>query len=793
MMKRPSAQSNESRLAGLKPPRSYYMTRRFQNDMTRRQAIIARFRPMAPGTVGSIGRTATALTERLRTRRIVMPIALPADKRPAAPTSRGYPPAALRTAPTLTSGSRYSPLNQDSEALRVDRLQDDQRPGMGAFLAAPSPASGYPYSTEGATGASRPGYPGRLPREKSVLGEYWNDRDGSGAAAASVRPMYPTFTSMREDSLARSLPVSYVAGGVAEGGRADLEFSLSWPPIPVVSWLGTAPAVPAPAEPETFSVGLPSLPFATPPAFSKPENAAMRIPSVGPMDSATALWRKAETPVAGSPFIAPVRLPIVTPVWRTESMVSPGLIRASPPREAVDRRDEEDGPAIGVLRRALPMVTVSPFRPAMRAADVTPAPQALRAILSPGTEPRRVPHDVRPFSDSRGEENRLVMRESSSAAQDATREAGSENQVGTHLAGYGSFPLPHSLVTRDAARRPNGVVGALHTIVPAGSEILIPEVGRSWRSSGVPSGQPWREERSLLSGPALSGPGNLPPFLAALHGRNEARGLSNTLARQAPGIYLENGSLQFPSTPLLKLGEERIFRIAGAPNGRLVSPENAGIPVLRATSTRRNRQGPDVRPPTFPAFDPATWERKPATIDGYRPPVPTGLAVGGRDTGPGDAPSIDSTRREHSIPERRPIASRRNGGRGARPLALGVSANSLSSTSRRTAHMPIEQSSITAIPPILERAPERYYPAAGGGVRAGEYSNLLIQRSAAGSSPDAVTAPTGTGAPSTGGPHEGGSGAADPESAANDIHLLANEVWYLLKRRIAVESERRGG
>lgn len=32
----------------------------------------------------------------------------------------------------------------------------------------------------------------------------------------------------------------------------------------------------------------------------------------------------------------------------------------------------------------------------------------------------------------------------------------------------------------------------------------------------------------------------------------------------------------------------------------------------------------------------------------------------------------------------------------------------------------------------------------------------------------------------------------DPAKAANDVHLLASEVWSLLRRRLAVEAERRG-
>jgi hypothetical protein len=91
--------------------------------------------------------------------------------------------------------------------------------------------------------------------------------------------------------------------------------------------------------------------------------------------------------------------------------------------------------------------------------------------------------------------------------------------------------------------------------------------------------------------------------------------------------------------------------------------------------------------------------------------------------------------------------------------------------------------------PMAERAPERLYPAVGGGARGGESNGPWIQRSATGSSPDAPPA-AGTQAAAN---QEQDSGAADPAAAANEIHLLANEVWYLLKRRLAVEAERRGG
>ena len=76
-----------------------------------------------------------------------------------------------------------------------------------------------------------------------------------------------------------------------------------------------------------------------------------------------------------------------------------------------------------------------------------------------------------------------------------------------------------------------------------------------------------------------------------------------------------------------------------------------------------------------------------------------------------------------------------------------------------------------------------------GGVPAGEFNGLLIQRATAGSSPEAPPA-AAVEAPTT---PQAAVGAAHLAAAANEIHLLANEVWHLLKRRLAVEAERRGG
>lgn len=49
-------------------------------------------------------------------------------------------------------------------------------------------------------------------------------------------------------------------------------------------------------------------------------------------------------------------------------------------------------------------------------------------------------------------------------------------------------------------------------------------------------------------------------------------------------------------------------------------------------------------------------------------------------------------------------------------------------------------------------------------------------------------------APASGGTHQQSVNLASQEkgAAANDVHLLANEVWSLLKRRLETESERLG-
>ena len=71
-------------------------------------------------------------------------------------------------------------------------------------------------------------------------------------------------------------------------------------------------------------------------------------------------------------------------------------------------------------------------------------------------------------------------------------------------------------------------------------------------------------------------------------------------------------------------------------------------------------------------------------------------------------------------------------------------------------------------------------------------SGLLVQRSELGSAPAGTVAaspdPAEASAQSQGPVH-----TPEPDSGgANDVNLLANEVWSLLRRRLAYEAERMG-
>jgi hypothetical protein len=77
----------------------------------------------------------------------------------------------------------------------------------------------------------------------------------------------------------------------------------------------------------------------------------------------------------------------------------------------------------------------------------------------------------------------------------------------------------------------------------------------------------------------------------------------------------------------------------------------------------------------------------------------------------------------------------------------------------------------------------------------------VVQRSEAGSATDGSAQREATGDEPEGGsaqsqsgnPTSGPGGEADGKgAAANDVHLLANEVWSLLRRRITVEAARSG-
>jgi len=91
--------------------------------------------------------------------------------------------------------------------------------------------------------------------------------------------------------------------------------------------------------------------------------------------------------------------------------------------------------------------------------------------------------------------------------------------------------------------------------------------------------------------------------------------------------------------------------------------------------------------------------------------------------------------------------------------------------------------------PLPPRTPELPLPPRD---RTAVLENAAIQRSAAGRSPAGDAPSGGSGGTQSDAPHEAGAEPEGQSSPANDVQLLAGEVWSLLKRRLVYEAERMG-
>jgi hypothetical protein len=72
------------------------------------------------------------------------------------------------------------------------------------------------------------------------------------------------------------------------------------------------------------------------------------------------------------------------------------------------------------------------------------------------------------------------------------------------------------------------------------------------------------------------------------------------------------------------------------------------------------------------------------------------------------------------------------------------------------------------------------------------HSNTLVQRSELGSAPAGDAAPSATSAAPSAPAHDADHTPEPASGGANEVNLLANEVWSLLRRRLAYEAERMG-
>jgi len=93
--------------------------------------------------------------------------------------------------------------------------------------------------------------------------------------------------------------------------------------------------------------------------------------------------------------------------------------------------------------------------------------------------------------------------------------------------------------------------------------------------------------------------------------------------------------------------------------------------------------------------------------------------------------------------------------------------------------------SVGSVSSVASRAPEMLFPALGGG-QSDRRNVLAVQRST-----------RGAGAAASRGPDEAAAQNAalstnDRGTEPQEVHLLANEVWMLLRNRLRAEKERMG-
>lgn len=819
---------------GLRPPPSYYRTRRFRQDLHRRLTLPALSRAATPNRVGDNGRAALRLAERIQDRHGFR--------------LKGSTHAAGRERPSGRQAMVYS-LPPELVAGQVE-----------------------------ATFARR------------------------SEAITAPEPLAP-----------RSLGVP------VERERADFGFPLSRPPVPLASWLGTAPPTPERAERQPFPAAVRTAVPETAPAFVPP---ALQNPPDRPMAADAVLWRRsaqAQTPRLGMPLpvsveqqAAEVQLPHVSedaPAQPKSIARSIGVERregtesrqtqatapttsfsapvSAPPSDSTQNQTRYDRSDIETERvPSLPSDSTVRRSPDMSLASVgVPETDVPHSQNAPGeADPRDAPHSALRLEaqvappqaiaeaavlrnvESAGEDDRRIEEITrpirppqlplSSAGQTVVSRAPSEDarftesgpvdpeQVRGQEARMASIDRPALTMARIT---PATQVEPMPTIAARDGERPILDLSSKQYES-------WERPASIVGVPAQATDGTVHPArtverelqLAPLPGQFSDRTDEKTAFNDLVGAAELQSDFAQTSAPRMNLApistpavlapmDDTTASNSWSPQRDSAAVGQRGIANIGFRSFVGERfaalfqpradwfdrlPGALQRAPN-PAKGLAIEVRWPGRIDGTGKQISAAeqvQAIGitktqlsrewgraGRLVSPSTVSTIDQGMSAAPVHDHKSEDSDRSREAEEAGRALAFRSPKLPGSSKWAAVTPSrdgvlpfaarqEPADTESVPwrseprnPMAERAPVRLYPAAGGGVFGGATDGLLIQRSAAGSGPEA------TGPAAAAQAQEAGAGAADPAAGANDVQLLANEVWSLLKRRLTVEAERRGG
>ena len=296
-------------------------------------------------------------------------------------------------------------------------------------------------------------------------------------------------------------------------------------------------------------------------------------------------------------------------------------------------------------------------------------------------------------------------------------------------------PLPAALSRFSPGAAPGGPSAAAPlSFAPSG-------VAPSMRPVGLPG----------LSQPSVGSAGSIPRSTSAAPWASASPNLTRPSVG-SPGLLGRAFSPGRPGGQSLLTPGGRAFGSAGSGGSFLPSRPSAGATPGSAAfggPTLRSAALPTLSAPSLPGMAPLR--------------LPSAAATPSLGTLARSAPLVSSsTSLSLGQPSRLPLAS----------------------------SMPMLPSASHAPSIIVERAPQMPLappsPLAGRAARPDADTTMVIQRAVSGMPTPAARSGGATAA------REGNPGAANAEGGANEVNLLANEVWSLLKRRISWEADRRG-